>query len=540
MKIYKLCKPYLIEHKVQLIAYIIIAFAATIISILSPYIIGRFLDNLIEGANVEVVLHFCVIFGGLSFLRIIKKYIISLIYVRLQTEMGYRFNMNVIKHIQNSSLSFIKHDSAYLNQRIYGDTNSLIVFCITILKSVISNSVVLIVPFFILLAINWPIAIILMVFLGLYIILYIAFKDTLYKVVHTFKEQQNKLFSSLYEQLKYVKLIKINSIQPEMCQRADTSFSVFKAAALHNQKISYMYTGMDGFISTFAQIILFVVGGVQVLEGRFTVGMFTIFTSYFSMMLGATRYFFGLGDIYQNALVSHDRLVEVLKQRQESNGMMVVDEILNVEMRDVSFSYSDRGNEVVKNLNTSFSKGKIYVLAGVNGAGKSTIVSLMLGLYIDEYSGSITYNGLDIRKIDMINIRKNQVGFAEQEPTLINGSIRYNLFFNDDNRSIDESLISHIATLNMEAFISKNSLSFQIDNSNTNTSGGEKQKIAILKVLHKDPSLMIFDEPTSALDTETIKRFIKYLKQIKKDKIIIIITHDDAIRNQCDEVIFVR
>lgn len=89
----------------------------------------------------------------------------------------------------------------------------------------------------------------------------------------------------------------------------------------------------------------------------------------------------------------------------------------------------------------------------------------------------------------------------------------------------------------MESFINQNSFSFIINEKNTNISGGEKQKISILKVLYKNPEVMIFDEPTSALDMNTTRKFINYLQKIKSDKIIIIVTHDEYVKGCCDEIV---
>ena len=531
MKILTLCKPYLLSQKTSLMVYIVISLATAAIAILSPYIIGSFLDNLIEGADRRYIFRFCLIFGGLSLLKIIKNYITSLMYVKMMSDMGYDLNMDAVKHIQNLSLSYINNkDIAYLSQRVGSDSVSLIVFCITVLQSILTNAVMLVVPFVILLNINWFIAVLLMGFLAVYVFLYFAFSKTLYNANFTFREAQNKFFASMFEQLKYIKLIKVNSIQPEMKKRADTGFANMRSAGIYNQKVSYMYSGLDGFISATAQIILFVVGGIQVLEGNFTIGMFTIFTSYFGMMLKSSRYFFGLGDSYQSTMVTHDRIKEILEQKPENCGALIADDINQISLRNVGFSYGDEN--AVENFNMSFQKNKIYAISGANGAGKSTLISLIIGLYIDEYSGSITYDGNDIRNINMVSARKNLIGLAEQEPRLIMDSIGYNL---GNVADISETLNKHIRTLNMQGFIAKTGLDFQIND--TVLSGGEKQKIAILKVLNKNPQVMIFDEPTSALDDATTKDFIDYLQSIKNDKIIILITHDEFVKNHCDDVV---
>jgi len=508
--------------------------------------LGDFLDTLIEGADIASVLVFCAIFGGLNVLRILLGYVTSIIYVKMQTKMGYALNMSVIKHVQNLSLSYTNHqDSAYLNQRINNDANGLIIFCITIIQNVMTNTIMLIVPLVILLNMNWFVAVLLVGFLAVYITLYFIFKKPLYNASFAMKEAQSNFFARLYDQLKYIKLIKLNSIQPEMNKRADSGFDKLLNTTVHNQKVSYLYSGLDGFIGTLATIALFVVGGIQVLRGNFTIGMFTIFSSYFTMMMGASRYFFNLGANYQRVLVSYDRIIDIFGQKQEKSGAVILEDIHHIQLKDVCFAYDNEAKNIINNFNATFEKGKIYGIVGENGTGKSTLVSLIMGMYQDEFKGSISYNGINIKDAHMENARRSHFGFAEQEPMLINDSIRYNLSFDDIDNHLSSglqaapTLSTYLHTLNMTDFITKNTLDLTINEKNSNTSGGEKQKISILKVLTKDPAVMIFDEPTSALDVETTQRFVAYLQEIKCDKIILLITHDASIKRICDETVYV-
>jgi len=130
----------------------------------------------------------------------------------------------------------------------------------------------------------------------------------------------------------------------------------------------------------------------------------------------------------------------------------------------------------------------------LNGMGKSTLINLIVGMYADEYLGGIFYDGVDIRDIDMTQARRDILGFVEQEPLLLSGVM----------------------------------------------SGGEKQSASITKMLTKNPKVMIFDEPTSALDVKATEDFAFKLNEIKRDKIILIITHDDAVKNWCDGVVVIE
>lgn len=545
MKILIFYKKYLFEYKGTLTVYVALIFVSTAISILSPYILGEFVDRLIEGGDINIVLRFSILFGSLNLIKIIKNYITAIMQVKMQTRMAYNLNMDVIQHIQKLSLSFTeKQDSAYLSQRIRRDSFGLINFCVSTLQSVLVNTVVLIVPLIILLFMHYFIALIMTGFLLLYIVLYLAFRKPLYNVSLLFTESQAKFFSRLVEQLKHVKNIKMNSSYEKMAERTSDSFETYRHSAIKSQKVNYLYNGLDGIVSTIAQIILFVSGGIAVMTGNFTIGMFTIFTIYFKMMLGSSKFFFGLGASYQQVLVSHDRIKEILEQNVESNGNINIDKVNKIELHDLCFSYKKtdkQGNtdehDVLFNVNECFEKGNIYAISGGNGKGKSSFISLLSGMYVNKYKGRISYDGVDIHDIDMISARKNLFGFTEQEPILISDSIRYNIEYNESNDVNRKILRTFIDILNMREFISKRTLNYEINENNTNISGGEKQKISILKVLLKSPSILIFDEPTSALDTATIENFVSYLCSIKKDKIIIIITHDENVKSCCDKII---
>lgn len=540
MNIFRLCKPYLLNYRRRLAIYIGIILATSVITIVSPYILGDFLDTLIYGANMTSVFVFCAIFGGINVLRIGLGYVTGIIYVRIQSKMGYDLNMDTIKHVQQLSLSYATNqDSAYLNQRINADANNLVIFCITILQNMLSNVIMLVVPLVILLRMNWFVAILLLVFLVVYVLLFVLFREPIYRAGYAMKESQGKFFARLQEQLKYIEEIKINSAQPEVNKRADNSFTGLMGALVRNQRVSYLYSGLDGMISMVAQVALFVIGGLQVLQGNFTIGMFTIFSSYFGMMMGASRYFFNLGANYQNVKVSYDRVKEILDMPQEPNGAEKLNRIEAIRLSNVSFSYGKSQTKVLDGLNVHFTKGKIYGILGGNGTGKSTLIKLIFGMYQNEFQGSITYNEHSISHVDMFDTRRRHMALARQEPVLFGGSIWYNIYYNDtEPETLTPEQKNHLNTLGMTDFIFQNG--WHINETGADLSGGEKQKAAILKVLCKNTSVMVFDEPTSALDAKTARDFVSCLQEIKHDKIIIVVTHDGWVADQCDKIIKIK
>lgn len=539
MCVFRMCKKYLLNHKFHLFLYIVINLIVGGIAIVTPYLTGDFIDTLVSGKGLKAIYNFCGILAVINVTKLLLGYYTSMIYIKMQARMGYDFNKAVITHVQRLSLSFINNsDVSYLNQIINNDTNALIIFCITVVQSFITNLLYLAIPLVISFRINSLITMLLLIFVLIYLLLFIIFKKPLYTANMRMKEGQSKFFSKLHEQFQLIRFIKIHSVERDFHERLDNSFDHLLKVTMANQRFSYIYSGLDNIVSLLVQIMLYLVGGIQIYRGHFTIGMFTIFFSYFNMMLGSIRYFFTFGKTYQDTLVSYNRLKNIIEEIEESNGEIEIADVNLIYTKDLFFSYGNK--EVLRSTNLSFAKGNSYAVVGDNGAGKSTLINLLIGLYIDERKGLINYDKNLLNKLNMRLIRRNIIGISEQEPILVNDSIKYNLHLgmDFDEKVDDERLQRYLELLNMSNFINNlpNGYDTMINEKSTNISGGEKQKISILRVLMKNPYIMVFDEPTSALDERSARQFMDYLDTIKFDKIIILVTHNKLVMGYVDYV----
>ena len=181
----------------------------------------------------------------------------------------------------------------------------------------------------------------------------------------------------------------------------------------------------------------------------------------------------------------------------------------------------------------------IFAVVGYNGSGKTTLINLLLGIYIDERNGDIFYNGYSSEQLNMSDVRRNYIGLTEQESVILNESIFYNITFEEDKELIceekSEIFQGFHTNFTIDEFAAELLANLKNKTSNpANFSGGEKQKLSILRLLIKNPDVMIFDEPSSSMDASSTERFSEYLQSIKRNKIIIIITHDSYIKNNCD------
>ncbi len=159
----------------------------------------------------------------------------------------------------------------------------------------------------------------------------------------------------------------------------------------------------------------------------------------------------------------------------------------------------------------------------------------------DEFLGEVFYNGKRISLLDMREVRRRYIGISEQEPMLLPDTLRYNITLDEQAELDEERFYELCSCLGLEEFIDSlpNGLDTVINEKSSNLSGGEKQKIALLRTLMKSPDVLILDEPTSALDRASRKRLREYLKSLAKEKIIIISTHDKEFIEFCDEEVCV-
>lgn len=532
--IFLFCKKYLYPEKIKIIFLTFICLCNSILALFLPYITGDFIDHLSSNTN-GVIIRFSLIFFTLSLGEVILGYIINQLHVKFQTNIAYRLNVDAIRHIQSiSTNSTIVQDTAYLTQRINHDSNALSSFCLNVIQQIVVNIVKFSFSFTFILMIDKILAVMLLFIITVYIVGYYIFKDLIRNASLAMKESQSTYFSRLLEQISHIKFIQLHGISQSFLKRLDSIFSRVLESSLHYQKVAYLFSSIDKFIYIIATIIIFVLGGKSVMNQNLTVGNLTIILNYFNVVFLTTKYFFQLGQYVQESMVSYNRLYSIFNIRGQTCGDKMISHIESIELRNVTFSYNDRC--VFSNFNAKFEKGKIYAITGSNGAGKSTLMAVLMGLFIDEYLGEILFNQESIKSLDMCRIRNELISITEQEPMLIHDSLKNNLLL-DENVALNQQRYLELSRLfDFDHFVAclPHGINTIINDKSGNLSGGEKQKIALIRTFLRDPDVLILDEPTSALDKFTQSQLVNYLHDKCNEKIVIILTHHDALLHICD------
>lgn len=528
----KLIYSYLKKYKLYVLLYISFYLILWAISTMYPFYFGKYIDYLSLKPDKHLAYFYPKILLTFILIQIFITYFRNMVIVALKTKLTFDLNIDVFEHVKKLPLSyFIKVDSAYLTQKITSDSITVISFAEKLLDLILQIFTILFSLYYTINA-SKKITFIILLLVPINIMLVLIFKKPLYNYSYDFLEKQNSFFGKLNAQLNNIKFIKLNPFFKVLEKQLRNNFQhVFKSGMAYT-RISSLYESCTSLTRQIPMIILLFIGSIEIIGHKLTIGKFTAINSYFSMLLGSINFLLSFNKYYQDTKVSYNRLNDIRTKESENNGVIELSDVENIELNDLSFIINEK--YIIKNFNYKFTKGKFYVIKGKNGTGKTTLVSLIINLF-NNYSGNIYFNSIDIKLLDMYEIRRKLISVVEQEPTLLNEDIITNITFGLEINNLNE-IKTHCKSFNIEHLLD-NSLQNNKTSDITCLSGGEKQKVALIRALIKNPRVLILDEPSSALDEKSSKILINTIHKLKSDKIIIAISHDNYFIAQADEII---
>lgn len=278
-------------------------------------------------------------------------------------------------------------------------------------------------------------------------------------------------------------------------------------------------------------------GASLVASGEMSVGELVSFVLYTTFIGGSIA---GLGDIYsqlQKAIGSSERVLEILDEEPELEEGAVSEKFEGkIEFANVGFRYPTRPEvEVLKNVSFQIQSGEKVALAGHSGAGKSTIIQLLLRFYETE-KGAILVDGRDVKDWNLKALR-SKIGIVPQEVLLFGGSIRENIAYAKPGAT-EEEIIQAAKKANAWQFITQfpEGLDTLVGERGVKLSGGQRQRVAIARAILKDPAILILDEATSSLDAESESLVQQALDELMKGRTTLIIAHRLATIRKVDRI----
>lgn len=523
---------YLKNYKAFLFLAIFLTIGSSIFEIISPKLMGNITTRIFENLKMKTSIDFdyvikiCLIMGLVYLGQAVFEFFRGRILVDVTQDLIAKFRREISEKVKYIPTSYFdKNKTGDLLSRMTNDVETLGKNLQQTISSILSSIVLIVGILCVMIKISPTLT---LVFLFTLPMTYFSTKFISNKSQGYFRRKSKGLGSMVgfvEENFSGSELIKAFNYE----KRAEKEFLEIND---NLYEVSYRASFMTGimlpimtFISNLGYVMLSIVGGLLVLSGKLFVGDIQAVIQYVRRLSNPIEQLAEMASIFQASIAAAERVFEFLDQEPEEE--IVKDEIKkpveDIEFKNVYFSY-DKKKPVINNLNLEVEKNKTVAIVGSTGAGKTTIVNLLMRFY-DIDRGFIKINGKDIRDVSRKNLR-SLFGMVLQDSWLFRGTIYENILYGREDATREE-VIEAAKKAYCHSFIEKLPKGYDtvLNEEASNISQGQRQLLTIARALLSDPEILILDEATSSVDTRTEALIQKAMKNLLHERTNFVIAH---------------
>ncbi|MBK7303086.1 MAG: ABC transporter ATP-binding protein [Saprospiraceae bacterium] len=356
------------------------------------------------------------------------------------------------------------------------------------------------------------------------------------------QKQLARLTSMAQEAFSGIRIIKSFHREENWTQKFERESNRYKDLSLELNRVESLFFPSMFLLIGLSTLITIYVGGLDVFKGTVTPGNIAEFVIYINMLTWPVSAIGWCASIIQQAEASQKRINEFLNVAPEIHSNSEPDEFpdkFDISFDHVSFHYPENEVDALKEINFKLPQGKHVAIIGKTASGKSTIAELLLRMY-DPNSGSISIGGIDIKKLDLYQLRKS-IAYVPQDVFLFSDTIAANILFGEegepDTRSGRVQRVSEAAAIKNEIESFPEQYQTIMGERGVTLSGGQKQRISLARALMKPASIFILDDCLSAVDAHTEEHILKELHQELQNKSLLLITHRLSQTKEMDEIL---
>ena len=534
----KLIRSYLAKYKVSLIIVMIFAIGSTIFTIVGPKILGNATTEIFNGLISKLSGGTGIDFGkvGTIALTLLGLYVISAIFSFVQGFLMTNVAQKITYKVRNDiAVKINKLPMKYFDKKTNGEVLSIITNDIDTLSMNLNQSITHIITavctiigiLVMMFSISWQMTFISLVILPIagILVTFIVKKSQKY-----FNKQQDYLghvngqVEEIYGGLNIVKVFNAEEKVTKDFEKANDELyhSGWKA-----QFLSGLMHPVMNFISNVGYVAVAVAGGYLAIQGTITVGNIQSFIQYNKQFTQPINQLAQISNMLQAMMAAAERIFEFLEEPEEevtAKGNIDTSKLKgNVEFKHVKFGY-DPDRTVIKDFNASVHEGQKIAIVGPTGAGKTTMVKLLMRFY-DVTDGEIDVDGHNVKDFDRGELRK-MFGMVLQDTWLFGGTVEENIKYSKEDAT-DTEVVEATKAAHVHHFIKTlpNGYHSMINEESTNISAGQKQLLTIARVILADPKILILDEATSSIDTRTEIQIQSAMDNLMKGRTSFIIAH---------------
>jgi ATP-binding cassette subfamily B multidrug efflux pump len=537
---------YLGSYRVSILVVMIFAIGSTVFSIVGPKILGRATTKLFEGVMGQIagtgagvdfgyIGRILLTVGGLYLVSALFGYIQGWIMSSVSMNITYRFRKDISEKINRMPLKYFDGTNyGEILSRITNDVDTVSQTLNQSLTQIITSVVTVVGVLVMMFSISWQMTLValLIVPLSLVIISLIVSRSQKY-----FKQQQDYLGhvnGHVEEMYGGHTVMKAFNGEEKSVARFDEYNDTLYNAAWKSQFLSGMMFPIMNFVGNLGYVAICIMGGWLAIRNAITVGDIQAFIQYVRSFTQPITQIANISNILQQTAAAAERVFEFLAEAEEipdtADPIRLPAVEGRVEFKDVRFGYNP-DKIIINDFCAAVEPGQKIAIAGPTGAGKTTMVKLLMRFY-DVNSGAILVDGHDVRDLTRQDLRR-MFGMVLQDTWLYNGTIMENIRYGCSNAT-DAEVIAAAKAARVDHFVRTlpEGYAMVLNEETTNVSQGQKQLLTIARAILADPKILILDEATSSVDTRTEVLIQEAMDNLMKDRTSFIIAHRlSTIRN---------
>ncbi len=534
----KLIKEYLSKYKIALIIVFIFAIGSTIFTIVGPKILGNATTEIFNGIVNKISGGSGIDFEkiGKILLTLIGLYVISALFSFIQgftmtgiaQKITYKLRTDISEKINKLPMK-------YFDKRTHGEVLSVITNDVDTLSANLNQSITQIITaictligiLVMMFSISWQMTLISLVILPVSALLV---KNIVGKSQKYFKAQQDYLANvngQVEEVYGGLNIVKVFNAEGKVTNEFEKANDNLYQSAWKSQFLSGLMFPVMNFIGNVGYVAVAVAGGYLAIQGTITVGNIQSFIQYNKQFTQPINQIAQISSMLQAMVAAAERVFEFLEEDEEKDtakqGTSVKQLKGNVKFDHVKFGY-DAERTIINDFNCDVKDGQKIAIVGPTGAGKTTMVKLLMRFY-DVTDGAILVDGINIKDFERGELRK-MFGMVLQDTWLFGGTVKENIKYGKEDATDDE-VIQAAKAAHVHHFIKTlpNGYNSVLNEESSNVSAGQKQLLTIARVILTDPKVLILDEATSSIDTRTEIQIQKAMDNLMEGRTSFIIAH---------------
>lgn len=522
-------------NRLQAVLNAVIGLVSVVVSLSSVWAVQHAID--VASHATEGNIYWAVaIMGGLILcdfaLNIASVWVQNILGVKAQNRMQQQILDRLLRSEWHGKES--RHSGDVLN-RLEFDVNSVVVFLTQTIPGALSTLALFLGAFIYLCNLDWRLALVITFMIPLFVLVSKIYVRQMRSLTREVRNQDSKVQSVLQETVQNRMLIKTLESDSAAVHKLEGTQSILRRKVVKRTIFSVFSNLVLNFGFALGYLVAFLWAAIRMSGGVLTFGQMTAYLQLVNKIQSPARQLTKLVPAFVGVFTAAERLMELEEDPLEEQGdPIVLDAPCGVRLNNISYAYTDADEDVIHNLNFDFRPGSCTAVLGETGAGKTTIIRMILALLKPQKGRVELYNDKECREMSP-RMRANLV-YVPQGNTLLSGTIRDNLRLGKLDATDEEmraALHKACADFVMEL---PDGLDTQCAEQGGGLSEGQAQRISIARALLRDRSIILFDEATSALDPETERHLLQNLLK-HNDKTIIFITHRLAVVDYCDQTL---